>query len=181
MPLAIISVGAADALQRSLPHLHECLERPIVTLEGIALLKHDGRLLEPTPTVDETSGEPGLWQTLGIYTRETAQVDGRTLYTELTRRLREAGAAGATTIRGEWGFSSDEPPHGDKLGCFASHARTYTVYIDRPSKVAELWPIVDEMTTEHGIVTSLLVPGYRERADGVANGRLPRFERPVTG
>ena len=174
VPLAIISVGAADVLRRSLPHIHECLEQPIVTLEGIALLKHDGRLLEPPPSVEDAAGEPGSWQTLRIYTRETAQVEGRALYTELTRRLREAGAAGATTIRGEWGFSSDEPPHGDRLGRFASHAPTYTVYIDRPAKVAELWPIVDELTAEHGIVTSLLVPGYRERADGIAAGRLPR-------
>ena len=26
-----------------------------------------------------------------------------------------------------------------------------------------MWPLIDELTAEHGIVTSLLVPGYRER------------------
>lgn len=29
--------------------------------------------------------------------------------------------------------------------------------------LAEAWPLIDELTTEHGIVTSLFVPGYRER------------------
>ena len=99
-----------------------------------------------------------------MYTRRTAQVGGRALYSELTRLLRSNGGSGATTILGDWGFSSDEPPHGDVFGRVASHRPTYTVYIDRPEKVAELWPAIDELTAEHGIVTSLFVPGYRERA-----------------
>ena len=50
------------------------------------------------------------------------------------------------------------------------------VYIDRPHKVAENWPMIDELTAEHGIVTSLLVPGYREvrSAPGSAPGRSGR-------
>jgi hypothetical protein len=91
--------------------------------------------------------------------------------------LREAGAAGATTILGEWGFTSDEPPHGDKLGRVKSHRPTYTVCIDRPARIAELWPIIDELTIEHGIVTSLFVPGYRERAADTAHGSLRVAER----
>ena len=94
------------------------------------------------------------------------------LYSELTRRLRVAGAAGATTILGDWGFSSDEPPYGDKLGRVASHRPTYTVYIDRPQRVAEVWPVIDEVTATHGIVTSLIVPGYRERAGDTVHGSL---------
>lgn len=152
VPVAVVSVGAPDVLRRSLPALHERLDRPIVTIEGIALLKHDGQHVESPPTTEAAEGD-GAWQALSIYTRETAQVEGRSLYTELTRRLRDAGAAGVTTIRGEWGFSSDEPPHGDKLGRLASHAPTYTVYVDRPARVAELWPLVDRLTAEHGIVT----------------------------
>jgi PII-like signaling protein len=107
-------------------------------------------------------------------------VNGRALYTELTRLLRDAGAAGVTTIRGHWGFSSDEPPHGDKFARFTSHAPTYTTYIDQPSKVAEVWPIIDELTAEHGIVTSLFVPAYRERrGERVGGGlRLARINAP---
>jgi PII-like signaling protein len=167
-PMVIISVGPAEVLERSLPHLHEVLARPIVTVERIAQLKHDGEQLEPLASVDRAD----VWQTVRVYTRRTAQVNGRALYSELTQRLREAGGAGATTILGDWGFSSDEPPHGDVFGRVASHRPTYTVYIDRPQKVAELWPLIDELTAEHGIVTSLVVPGYRERAGGTFNGTL---------
>lgn len=163
-PMVIISVGPRYALAAALPDLARALERPIVTLEGIAQLKHDGVRLEQLPAPpDRDPHGPHVWQTIRVYTRQSAQAGGRALYTELTRRLGRAGAAGVTTIRGHWGFSSDENPHGDRLGRLTSHAPTYTTYVDRPEKIAETWPIVDELTAEHGLVTSLLVPTYRER------------------
>jgi PII-like signaling protein len=171
-PLVIISVGPATLLRRSLPHLAEVLADPVVTLEGIAQVKHDGELLEPPPAPSELGADRDVWQTIRVYTRRAAHANGQPLYAQLTRRLRMAGAAGATTILGEWGFSSDERPHGDRLGVVASHRPTYTVYIDRPEKVAEVWPVVDDVTAEHGIVTSLIVPGYRERAGGTVHGAL---------
>jgi len=172
-PLMIISVGRRETLAAALPDLSEALEWPLVTLEGIAQLKHDGEKLEELPTAPDLDPHGlAVWQTIRVYTRQSAQVNGRALYTELTRRLREAGAAGVTTIRGHWGFSSDEPPHGDKFARFTSHAPTYTTYIDRPSKVAEVWPIIDELTAEHGIVTSLFVPAYRERRGERVGGGL---------
>jgi PII-like signaling protein len=172
-PMVIISVGPAGPLRQSLPQLAELLPCPVVTLEAIAQLKHDGALLEPPPSAEGAARLAGdVWQTIRVYTRRTADVDGQVLYSELTRRLRWAGAAGATTILGDWGFSSDEPPHGDKLGRVASHRPTYTVYIDRPQRVAEVWPVIDELTAAHGIVTSLIVPGYRERAGDTVHGSL---------
>jgi PII-like signaling protein len=172
-PMTIISVGPAERLRASLPELQGLLARPVVTLERITQVKHNGVLLEPLPRA-ATAGEksPQVWQTIRVYTRRTAQVSGRALYSELTRRLREVGAAGATTILGEWGFVADEHAHGDRLGTVASHRPTYTVYIDRPERVAAAWPLIDELTAEHGIVTSLFVPGYRERAGETVNGNL---------
>ena len=182
-PLMIISVGSRETLAAALPDLSEALKWPLVTLEGIAQLKHDGEQLEELPTSPDLDPHGlAVWQTIRVYTRQSAQANGRALYTELTRRLREAGAAGVTTIRGHWGFSSDEPPHGDKFARLTSHAPTYTTYIDRPSKVAEVWPIIDELTAEHGIVTSLFVPAYRERrGERVGGGlRLAEIGTPVT-
>lgn len=172
-PLMIIAVGRRETLAAALPALRAALERPLVTLEGIAQVKHDGESLEGLPTAPDLDRHGlGVWQTIRVYTRQSAQVNGRALYTELTRRLREAGAAGVTTVRGHWGFSSDEPPHGDRFGRPTSHAPTYTTYVDRAGKVAELWPVVDELTSEHGIVTSLFVPAYRERRGALTHGGL---------
>jgi len=172
VPVVIISVGPAAPLRACLPALARILPEPVVTLEGIAQVKHDGELLEPPRVALDAARAQDAWQTIRVYARRTAHFRGRPLYSELTRRLRMAGAAGATTILGDWGFSSDEHPHGDRFGRIASHRPTYTVYIDRPDRVAEVWPLIDEVTAEHGIVTSLVVPGYRERAGDTEHGAL---------
>jgi PII-like signaling protein len=173
VPMATIAVGPTHVLQRVLQTLPDVLARPVANLERIAVVKRDGDLLEPLPLINDTGhGDPPVWMALRVYTRQSAQVDGGALYTTLTRRLRAAGAAGITTLRGEWGFSSDERPSGDRFGRIASHAPTYTVFVDRPSKIAEIWPIVDEITARHGVVTAAFVPAYRERAGAVEHGHL---------
>ena len=170
-PMVVISVGSAAVLRRALAPLAAALPDVFVTLEPIALVKHDGELLEPLPAPADVAGRD-VWQTIRVYTRRSAQAGGAALFDELTRRLRERGAAGATTVLGEWGFSSDEHPYGDRFGRIASHRPTYSVYIDRVERVAENWAVIDELTAEHGIVTSLIVPGYRERAGETVRGRL---------
>jgi hypothetical protein len=37
--------------------------------------------------------------------------------------------------------------------------------------------VIDEVTAEHGVVTSLLVPGYRERIGETTHGSLDVAER----
>jgi PII-like signaling protein len=173
VPVATIAVGPTAALRRTLQALPDVLARPVANLERIAVVKHDGELLDPLPLIhDSSDGDPPVWMALRVYTRQSAHADGGALYTVLTRRLREAGAAGITTVRGEWGFSSDEQPFGDRFGTIGSHAPTYTVFVDRPRRIAEIWPIVDEITARHGVVTAVLVPAYRERAGEIVRGRL---------
>jgi PII-like signaling protein len=173
VPMATIAVGATHVLQRVLRALPDVLARPVANLERIAVVKRDGDLLEPLPLiVDSGAADPPVWMALRVYTRQSARVGAGALYTTLTRRLREAGAAGITTLRGEWGFSSDERPYGDRFGTLTSHVPTYTVFVDRPRKIAEIWPIVDEVTARHGVVTAAFVPAYRERAGEVEHGHL---------
>lgn len=173
VPIGTIAVGATHVLRRAVRALPEVLPRPVANLERIAVVKHDGDVLEPLPLiVDDGAEQPPVWMAIRVYTRQSARTRGGAVYTALTRRLREAGAAGVTTIRGEWGFSSDERPFGDRFGTVASHVPTYTVFVDRPARIAEVWPIVDEITAEHGVVTAAFVPAYRERAGDVENGRL---------
>jgi PII-like signaling protein len=173
VPVATIAVGPTPVLRRALRALPDVLDRPVANLERIAVVKHDGELLEPLPLIEDPGDdEPPVWMALRVYTRQSAHAHGGALYTVLTRRLRGAGAAGITTVRGEWGFSSDERPFGDRFGTIGSHAPTYTVFVDRPRRIAEVWPIVDEITAEHGVVTAVLVPAYRERAEEIVRGRL---------
>ncbi|MGH3262374.1 MAG: DUF190 domain-containing protein, partial [Trebonia sp.] len=57
------------------------------------------------------------WQKLMIYTSTTATTDHeRPLHLEVAHRLqRETEAAGATVLRGIWGFHGDHAPHGDSV------------------------------------------------------------------
>ena len=148
------------------------LERPIANLERIALGQARRGAARSAADGGDRDEHPPFWMAIRIYTRQAAHGDGGALYSTLTRRLRRAGAAASADLRGKLGFSSDERPLRDRIATLAGRAPTYTVYVDRPRKVAELWPIVDACTARHGVVTAALVPAYRERAGAVSSGAL---------
>ena len=66
--------------------------------------------------------------------------------------------SGATALRGIWGFHGDHEPHGDKLIQLSRQVPVTTIVIDTPARIAAGFDIVDELTAEHGLVTSELVP-----------------------
>jgi PII-like signaling protein len=173
VPLMIISVGEGAAIAAALPKLGSLLDRPLLTLERIRVLKRDGHQLTALERVPEQD-EEGLqvWQKLMIYASEQARLDGRPLYVELIRRLRRAQAAGATALRGIWGYHGDHAPHGDRLLSLRRRVPIVAVIVDRPSEIQRLWPIVDEATRETGLVTSELVPAFRAAVSGVEHGGL---------
>lgn len=159
VPMMIIAVGDGHVIGRILPELGGLLRRPLVTLERVRICKRDGeRLAEPhaLPGTDEHG--LALFQKLMVYASEQARYEGRPLYQELVRRLRGSGSGGATTLRGVWGFHGRHAPHGDKLFQLRRHVPTLTIVIDRPDRIKEAFAIVDELTSERGLVTSEMVP-----------------------
>ena len=159
VPVMVIAVGSGHEVASVLPEIAGLVRRPLVTLERVQVCKRNGELVETPhalPGADER-GNP-LWQKLMIYTSES-QLHGRQpVHRAITRRLRGTGAAGATTVRGIWGFSGDHPPHGDRTLQFGRHVPTVTIVIDTPERIAESFTIIDELTAEHGLVTSEMVP-----------------------
>jgi PII-like signaling protein len=151
VPLMVISVGDGDRIGQLLPELGALLARPLMTLEQVRVLKRDGK------RVGAPAGD-GPLQKLMVYAGEQATYRGRPLYTELLHRLRKAGAAGATTLRGIWGYHGDHPPHGDTLRQLRRRVPVVTVIVDTPEQVARWFQIVDEVTEETGLVTSEMVP-----------------------
>lgn len=173
VPMMVIAVGAGDVIAGVLPELGPLLRRPLVTLERVRVCKRDGELLEtphPLPGTDEHG--MALWQKLMIYTSEAALHDGKPIHRELVRRLRSNGAAGATILRGTWGFHGDHAPHGDRLLQRGRHVPVVTVVIDTPERIAAAFPIVDELTGERGLVTSEMVPALRTSAGHERRGGL---------
>jgi PII-like signaling protein len=159
VPVMIISVGTGERIAGALSELGRLLTEPLVTLERVRVCKRDGRLLARPHRLPETD-ERGLalWQKLMVYTSQAATFDGRPLSLELVRRLRRSDLAGATSLRGVWGFHGDHPPHGDRLLQMRRHVPTVTIAVDTPPRAARAFEVIDELTTEHGLVTSEMVP-----------------------
>jgi PII-like signaling protein len=159
VPLMVTSVGDRSRIDEAIARLGQILSEPLFTIEGVRVCKRDGTLLTP-PHDQSTVGVHGMsvHQKLTIIVSEAATHETRSVYLELVRRLRASNAAGATSLRGIWGFHGDHAPHGDRLLALRRHVPVVTEAIDTPERIAALFPIVDELTRERGLVTSEPVP-----------------------
>lgn len=173
VPLMVICVGSGERIAGALPELGALLDRPLMTLERVRLCKRDGRRLAEPPRLPETDASgSGLWQKLMVYAGEQTKHEGRPLYGELIRRLREAGAAGATALRGIWGYDGAHEPHGESFLSLRRRVPVVTVVVDTPQRIRRWFAIVDELTPERGLVTSEIVPASRASAPGLTEGEL---------
>ena len=159
VPLMVLCVGAGARVAAALPELTALFDRPVVTFERVRLCKREGRVLA-TPRHMPEHDDAGLpiWQKLMVHCSEQDHFAGRPLYVQLIRRLRESGAAGATVLRGVWGFYGDRAPFGDRFFALERRVPVHTVIVDTPANIRRWWEIVDDVTVEHGLVTSELVP-----------------------
>ncbi len=162
VPTIVTAVGSSERIAQVLPELGELLREPLLTLERVRLCKRDGELLA-SPHELPGSDEHGhsLWQKLTVYSSHAATHEGRPLHMEIVRRLRASGAAGATVLRGVWGFHGEHAPHGDRLFQLRRHVPVLTVAIDTRERTVRSFEIIDELTREHGLVTSEIVPEVR--------------------
>ena len=162
VPLMIIAVGDGERIAAALPELGSMLDRPLLTLERVRVCKRDGEhFAEPGPLPASDASGLGVWQKLMVYAGEQSRYEGRPLYLQLIRALREAGAAGATSLRGVWGYHGDHAPHGDSFWRLRRRVPVVTVLVDTPDRIREWFAVVDELTSETGLVTSETVPAYR--------------------
>jgi PII-like signaling protein len=171
VPMMIVAIGERARIAGVTARLGELLQDPLATMERVRVCKRDGELIS-TPHESRGTDEHGLtlWQKLTVVSSEAARYEGNAVHLELIRRLRGAGAAGATSLRGIWGFHGDHPPHGDKLLSLRRHVPIMTIIIDTPERVRRSFPIVDELTRERGLVTSEIVPAMTAQAHGERRG-----------
>jgi PII-like signaling protein len=143
VPMMVIAVGGRARIGAVLPEVGALLAQPLVTLERVQVCKRDGvRIDRPRPPEHD-----GAWQKLMVY----GGID-------LVRALREAGARGATALRGVWGFHGDHAPHGDRLLQVRRHVPLVTVVVDTPDRIAAVFDVVEAATRERGLVTVEAVP-----------------------
>lgn len=160
VPVMIIAVGSADSVGGAVSELDGLLSRPLMTIERVRVCKRDGSLLSRPDRLPGTDGRGrALHQKLMVYTSEDSLYDGVPVHRALIRRLRATqGASGATALRGIWGFHGGDPPHGDRFLQLGRRVPVTTIVVDTPDSIARSFDIVDEMTQQHGLVTSEMVP-----------------------
>ena len=173
VPTAIVAVGAGERIAGVLPEIGALLREPLLTLERVRVCRRDGERLATPHALPAADGRGrALWQKLTIYTSQSATHDGRPLHLQILRSLLESGAAGATSLRGLWGFHGDHAPHGDRFLQVRRNVPVVTVVLDTPAAIARSFEIVEEFTGEHGLVTCEMVPALCARRDGETRGGL---------
>jgi len=173
VPTMVIAVGSGGRIASVLPELGGILRQPLLTLERLRVCKRDGELLERPHAFPSKDGRGmDVWQKLTVYTSESATHGKRPIHSALVHRLRESGAAGATSLRGIWGFHGDHAPHGDRLLQLRRHVPMVTVIVDSPERIASAFDVVNELTAEQGLVTSKMVPALTAITEGEKRGEL---------
>lgn len=174
VPLMIVSVGDRVSMARALPALAAMLRDPVMTLERVRVCRRDGRALaDPVaPPAADAAAELAYWQKLIVFASERTSHGGQPLYSALVRRLRREGAAGATALRGEWGYHGAHRPHGERFWSLRRHVPVLVVLLDTPANMRRWFEIVEEMTGETGLVTSELVPALRAAGPEIEHGGL---------
>jgi PII-like signaling protein len=173
VPMLVIAVGSGEDIATVLPELGGLLDEPLMTLERVRVCKRDGQLLaspHELPGTDEHGH--ALWQKLMIYTSHSALHDRYPIHREIVRRLRQADTAGVTCVCGIWGFHGDHAPHGDKIFQIRRQVPVCTIAIDTPERIARSFEIIDETTSEHGLVTSEMVPAMVAMSETEKRGGL---------
>jgi PII-like signaling protein len=173
VPMMVIAIGSGEKIAEVLPEIGGLLHNPLMTLERVRVCKRDGELLA-TPHELPGTDEHGLavWQKLMVYTSHAATYEGHQLHHAIVRRLRESDSAGATTLHGVWGFHGDHAPHGDKFFQISRHVPVLTITVDTPERTAKSFQIIDELTQEHGLVTSEMVPAMSAMSETERRGGL---------
>jgi PII-like signaling protein len=119
-PALTVAVGEWGRIEAALAEVGAAA--PLVTVEAVETFRRIGTVslhadgaVEPSSRIEGESlhGAPATRVT--YVTSEIATSGAHPRYLELIHRLREGGAAGATALRGAWGFRGATPPHGDRV------------------------------------------------------------------
>ena len=180
VPLMIISIGTAAQVLAAVTELSAATPNPLLTVELVRLCKQRGELFSRPHRLPNTDDQQRpLWQKLMVHTTEATGHGGLPIHRALIHRLRDSGMArGATVLRGIWGFHRHHKPHGDKLFQLTRRVPVVTIIIDTPEWIERSFDIVHELTAEHGVVTSEMVPAlvFIAGPDRVGDTRLARHD-----
>jgi PII-like signaling protein len=148
VPAMTVAVGDRAEIEAALAEIRSA---ELVTVEGV----------ERNSVIDRVShhGTPGVRVTL--VTSEIAQSGGHPRYVELIRELRRRGAAGATAVRGVWGYRGGGEPRGDRVLALRRDVPLIVETVDTPERAEEWEKLARSLAGEGDVVYSQSVAGMR--------------------
>ena len=87
-----------------------------------------------------------------IFIGESDRWEGKPLYEAIVHRVREAGLAGATVLRGIEGFGAHSRIHTSRILRLSEDLPIVVEIVDRAERIDEILPLLDEMIGE-GLIT----------------------------
>jgi PII-like signaling protein len=108
---------------------------------------------------------PAEAELLRIFIGESDKHQGRPLYEVIVEEARRRGLAGATVLRGTLGFGAHSRIHTAKILRLSEDLPMVIEIVDKPERIAELLPDLDNMISE-GLITleKVRVIVYRHNA-----------------
>jgi PII-like signaling protein len=125
VPALTVAVGERGAIERAVAEVGAAAH--LVTYEGV----------ETNSVIDRAKFHSEAAR-VTLVTSEIAQCGSHPLYVSLIHELRRQGAAGATALRGVWGFRGGGEPHGDRVLALRRGVPLIVEAVDAPEK-AERW------------------------------------------
>jgi PII-like signaling protein len=163
VPAMTVAVGDRAAIGNALAELD--VAPNLVTVEAVetyrrleAVSLHGDGGVEPKWPIEPPSlpGRPAGRVTL--LTSEIASGGPHPRYVELIHALRREGAAGATALRGVWGFRGDEEPHGDRVLALRRNVPIVVETVDTVERAAEWRELAHSLAGDEDLVYSQVIP-----------------------
>jgi PII-like signaling protein len=159
VPALTVAVGEWGRIEAALAEVDAAA--PLVTVEAVETSRRVGTVSphgEPAVERKLLIEPPSLHSTpatrVTYLTSEIATSGAHPRYLELIHRLREDGAAGATALRGVWGFRGSTPPHGDRVLALRRDVPILVEAIDAPEAAARWHDLALSFVGEDDVVDS---------------------------
>jgi PII-like signaling protein len=159
VPALTVAAGSRAAIDAALAEVDGAA--PLVTVEGVETYRRIGPVslhgdggVELSSRIEGESlhGTPAVRTTL--LTTEIAAGGPHPRYLELIHALRERGAAGATALRGVWGFRGGGEPHGDRVLALRRDVPILVEAIDAPESAALWLGVAAEIAGEDDVLSA---------------------------
>ncbi|MBZ4655841.1 DUF190 domain-containing protein [Deferribacterales bacterium Es71-Z0220] len=94
----------------------------------------------------------GKRKLMRIFIGEKDRYEGKPLYKAIVDKCLENNIAGATVIRGIYGYGASSVIHSSKVLTLSDDLPLIVEIVDKEEKINEFLPIIDSMV-EHGLIT----------------------------